>query len=188
MYTVGAAVLLTGFGAAHLRQVVACATANVLLCLGLAAYAASPAAAVGEGNRVLKEVFGWRELAAHVAGLEGPVLTREEQLTSMLRFYEPSLRVSQWPGIDHPSEFTRRPEWAYYRRADLEQRGFFWFVSDRPELPVVEGFQADRISELRPCPGQGVILTEGPTPPPDWPACEDPSNVWYVARYRSAAQ
>lgn len=187
MYAVGAAGLLARFGGARLRHVAIHAGINVVGCLALALYAHNPGPTPGGANRVLEETAGWRELAEYVSRLDGPVLSHREQPTSMIRFYQPGLKVAQWPGLSQPSEFVRRPEWNYYDRQSLREHGSFWLVAASPLPPRLEGFEPVEMVELRHCGRQGVVVTEASAVRPYEPPCTDDTvHLWYVIRYQAA--
>jgi hypothetical protein len=188
MYTVGAAALLAGFGASRLGPMIICSAINLVLFMALVLYVHNPAIAPTPG-RVHHETHGWRELANHVAQLEGPIFTGWEQATSMIRFYRPDLTVVQWPGINQPSEFVRRREWNPYSRADLEARGSFWLVIGGPSPPRLLGFEPVEITELRDCLSEGLVVTEVSTTQPFDPPCPDGTvHIWYLVRYRAVGQ
>jgi hypothetical protein len=185
VYTVGAAVLLAGYGASRLRLVVICSTANILLCLVLAGYAFHPVARPGARNRILREMHGWPELARYVRGLEGPILAGEKPTTSMIRFYNPGLTVAQYPGLARPSEYVRRARWCHFSREDLLASGSFWLVSHHRIPPGIDGFTPREVTELRYCAGQGLVVT---TPPAMESRCGGKAAVhtWYVVRYQAS--
>jgi len=187
VYTVGASALLAGFAASRPRRTVVLAACNLALFLAVVLHAHNPVLARGR-DRILKETHGWPELAAHVARLEGPVLTDREQRTSMIRFYAPGIRVAQWPGITQPSEFVRRPEWNYYRLADLEEHGGFWLVTGWPLPPRLPGFEPVEMTELRDCLEEGLVVTEAAEARPGESPCPETTvHVWYLVRYRTQA-
>jgi hypothetical protein len=184
LYTIGAAALLAGFGATRLRNMAIHGGINVAFCLALALYARYPIGTPGFANRVLEETAGWRELAQYVGRLEGPILTDREQPTSMIRFYQPGLKVAQWPGFSQPSEFVRRPEWNCYTRRSLQEHGSFWLVSTGPLPPRLEGFEPAEMIELRFSVGRGLVVTEASAARPhEPPGTKDTVHLWYVIRY-----
>lgn len=180
VYTVGAAVLLAGFGASRPRQVRICSAVNVALCLGLAIYSFHPVGTPGGRNRILREMHGWPQLAQYVRGLDGPILAGEKPTTSMIRFYNPGLVVAQYPGLARPSEYVRRAEWCCFTRDDLLAYGSFWLVSNHRLAPRIEGFVPEEVSELRYGLEQGFVVVDAPVPQDHGTAV----HTWYVVRYR----
>jgi 4-amino-4-deoxy-L-arabinose transferase-like glycosyltransferase len=182
VYTVGAAALLAGFGAARLGPMMICAGINLGLFLALVVYAHNPVFARG-GDRVLHETHGWSELADYVAQLEGPIFTGREQTTSMIRFYRPDLTVVQWPGLNQPSEYVRRREWNPHALADLRRRGAFWLVIGGPSPPHLAGFKPVEIIGLHDCVDLGLVVTEVSARPFAAPCPEGTVHTWYAIRY-----
>jgi hypothetical protein len=185
VYVIPAAALLVGLPGTRVRDVAIHGILNVAFCLALALYAYHPLAAPGGTNRVLDETAGWRELAQYVGGLEGPILTVREQPTSMIRFYQPKLKVAQWPGFSQPSEFVRRPEWNYYTQQSLREQGGFWLVSAGPVPARLDGFEPVEVTELTFSLGQGLVVTKHVTARAGEPSGgAQPIHVWHVIRYR----
>jgi hypothetical protein len=189
IYVIGAAALVAGYRGARLRDIAIHGTINVAFCLALALYAYHPISTPGGTNRVLDETAGWRELAQYLGRLEGPILTDREQPTSMIRFYQPGLKVAQWPGFSQPSEFVRRPEWNYYTRQSLRQYGSFWLVSSGPLPSRLEGFEPVEMIELRFSIDQGLVVTNASAArsrrPPDQ---KNAVHLWYAIRYQVVDQ
>ncbi len=80
--------------------VLAAALANVLLVSLYVVHAATGALPLPDSqNRILRETHGFADLAQIAAGLDAPVYADRYQTTAMLRFYQPGLGISQWPGL-----------------------------------------------------------------------------------------
>jgi 4-amino-4-deoxy-L-arabinose transferase-like glycosyltransferase len=187
VYVIAAAALLAEFHGTRVRDIAIHGGINVIFCLALALYLHHPLGAPAFAHRVLKETAGWRQLAQYIGRLNGPLLTNQEQLTSMIRFYQPGLKVAQWPGLAHPSEFVRRPEWNYYTRQSLREHGSFWLISGGPLPPRLEGFEPVEMIRLTFRLDQGLVATKGPGAPSNGPpVTEEPIHEWYVIRYHVA--
>jgi hypothetical protein len=187
LYVIPAAALLAELPGTRVRDVAIHGGLNVVFCLMLAWYAHAPFAAPPGTHRVLEETAGWRELARYVGQLEGPILTDREQPTSMIRFYQPGLKVAQWPGCSQPSEYVRRPEWNYYTRQSLREHGFFWLISGGPMPPHLEGFEPVEMVRLTFDLDRGLVVTKDPAARPNERAdTQEPIHCWYATRYRAA--
>jgi hypothetical protein len=186
IYVVGAAALLAEFQTKRARDIAIHGGLNVVFCLLLALYAYHPAGAPTVARRVLVETAGWRELAQYVGQLEGPILTDREQPTSMIRFYQPGLKVAQWPGSSQPSEFVRRPEWNYYTRQSLREHGSFWLISGRPLPPRLGGFEPVQEIELRFSLDGGLVVIKDPAARRAEPSsAKEPLRICYAIRYHA---
>ncbi len=167
-----AAVVLRG----RLSWVFAAALANLLLLSLLVVHARSGVLPLQPAkDRVLRETQGYRALARMVGGLSGPVFADRYQLTAMLRFYAPSLPLTQWPGISRSSEYLRGALVGYPTLSQLQAAGGFWLVTRHPQAPAVGGFEQRLTRVLYDCKGDGVSTR----------ACPDaPVHRWFLYRYR----
>lgn len=158
------------------RWVLAASAVNVLLVSLYAFHAATDALPLPDSqNRILRETHGFAELARVAAGLDAPVYADRYQTTAMLRFYQPDLGVSQWPGLTRPSEYL---EGQIAPRVDpSEVTGPFWLVTRFGAPPRIPGFQVERQRVLFDCAGQS--LQEGVSAP-----CRRPLHTWRLYRYR----
>lgn len=187
IYVIGAAALVAASRGTRRRDIAIHGGINVAFCLVLALYMYHPIGAPALAHRIFKETAGWRELAQYVGRLEGPILTDREQPTSMIRFYQPGLKVAQWPGFSQPSEFVRRPQWNYYTRQSLREHGSFWLVATAPLPPRLEGFEPVEMIELRFSIDYGLVVTQAPAARSrERPGMENPLHLWYAIRYHVA--
>jgi 4-amino-4-deoxy-L-arabinose transferase-like glycosyltransferase len=130
-------------------------------------------------QRVLRETHGFAELAAVAARLPGPVFADRYQTVAMLRFYQPQIRATQWPGINRPSEYLRGEIASATSIDALREGGGFWLITVRGVAPRLPGFRADPPRVLQDCPGAGLHdAVEGPSP------CAKPLHTWRLVRYR----
>lgn len=151
------------------------AVANLLLVTLYAIHGATAASPLPDSqNRILRETHGFRELAAIAAGLDAPVFADRYQDTAMLRFYQPGLAATQWPGITRPSEYLRG-QIAPRVRPDAVA-GPFWLLTRRRGPPEIYGFKATAQRTLFDCAGEP--LTESAEPP-----CRKPLHIWHLHRY-----
>jgi len=184
-YTVGACALLASYGAQHLRSLIACSAWNVVAIVLIALHARVPVYA-SNGDRILDETHGYRELADVVARTEGPVFVDRHQTTGMLRFHLPGREITQWPGLTRPSEFVRRREWNALTRADLVERGGFWLVAASILPPGIDGFRAVEMRQITVRAEGGRILTRVVDARDAPPPTRDRSRSihrWHVIRY-----
>lgn len=158
--------------------VLGAAAVNLLLVTLYAYHGATAALPLPDGgNRILRETHGFRDLAAVAAGLDGPVYVDRYQLTAMLRFYQPGMAASQWPGITRPSEYLLGQ---IAPRVDpAAQTVPFWIISSRPNPPALSGFTVTDQRAFYDCAGRELV--GGTTAP-----CAHPLHEWYLYRYRRA--
>ncbi|NEX16243.1 MAG: glycosyltransferase [Halochromatium sp.] len=136
-------------------------------------------------GRALRESQGFEELAAYAARLPEPVIADRYQFAAMLNFYQPQLRVSQWPGITRPSEYGRGKIRPLPDPAALRQTGF-WLLARKFSPPEIAGFEAVETRSLYSCPDGRFSAVIGAAA---WEAggCDDPANVWRLYRYQAEA-
>ncbi len=175
MYLLAAPAVLAPWLRQAYRWILAAAAGNVILASLYAVHAATGALPLPDSaNRILRETHGFRELSAIAAELDAPVHADRYQLAAMLRFYEPTLQASQWPGIARPSEYLRgiiAP-----RVGPETQSGPFWLLTRLGQAPAISGFAAGAQRTLYDCAGQP--LAERAAAP-----CGKPLHRWYLYRY-----
>lgn len=176
MYLMAAAPLV----ALWLRPVRAWAAAgvgvNLLLVSLYAFHAATDALPLPDSqNRILRETHGFEALAQVAAGLDAPVYADRYQTTAMLRFYQPDLETTQWPGLTRPSEYLRG--WIAPRLSPEEVGTPFWLVTRFGAPPEIPGFRSERQRVFFDCPK--APLQEGGEP-----HCKRPLHSWRLYRYR----
>ncbi|MEY6431315.1 glycosyltransferase family 39 protein [Thioalkalicoccus limnaeus] len=177
VYLLAAAPLLALAARPLWRWLMAAAAINVLLVSLYVVHGATAALPLPDsGQRILRETYGFRELAELAARLDGPVFTDRYQATAMLRFYAPPLGVGQWPGLTRPSEYLRGSFANGDAAKRIEEASGFWLIARSPghELP---GFRLAEARTLFICQGEGVI--EAADPP-----CAQPLRVWRLYRYQ----
>ena len=154
------------------RWVLAGAAANLLLVSLYVYHGATGALPLPDTqNRILRETHGFRDLATLIAGLDTPVYADRYQLTAMLRFYQPGLPISQWPGLTRPSEYLLGQ---IAPRVDpAAQAGPFWLVTRRPVPPTLPGFTSVDSRTLYDC--ADAPLAETAAPP-----CDRPLHEWHI--------
>jgi 4-amino-4-deoxy-L-arabinose transferase-like glycosyltransferase len=183
VYVIGAAPLLAAWCAQRLRTTVVCSAVNAMLVLVLAVYARVPLAA-GVGNRLARETLGYRELAATVDELHGPIFADHYQLVAELNFHAPHLGVRQWPGIRRPSEYLRRAEWTPDTVESLVARGGLWLVTGNPLPPRLPGFQPVDAFTAHYCLGRGLVTVAAFSAPTFERPCRGYALYrWLVIRY-----
>ena len=160
------------------RWVLAGAAVNLLLVTLYAFHGATGALPLTDSqNRILRETHGFRDLAALIAGLDTPVYADRYQLTAMLRFYQPTLTISQWPGLTRPSEYLLGQVAPRVDPATLT--GPFWLVTHCPSPPPLPGFTIGGQRTLYDC--AGVPLAESAAPP-----CVHPLHEWHLYHFNKS--
>ncbi len=175
MYLLAAAPLAALWLRRGWRLAMAAAAGNLLLVSLYAFHAATSALPLPDRqNRILRETHGFAELAQIVAELEAPVYADRYQTTAMLRFHQPDLETSQWPGLTRPSEYLRGRIAPRVDPAAIQ--GAFWLVTRFGAPPPIAGFAVDAQRTLFDCPA--ARLAETPHPP-----CRHPLHRWQLYHY-----
>jgi hypothetical protein len=160
------------------------AAGNGLLATLYALHAATAALPLGGGaDRILRETHGYRELAVQVAALEGLVFADGYQTAAMLRFYQPGLKLTQWPGITRPSEYLRGVIAPPVGLEQIQDAGGFWLVGRKFVPPLIRGFAAQGSRVFIDCKATGLIELEVGSPQGVSPPCPRPLHRWQVVRY-----
>src|SRR5690606_32740854 len=129
IYMLGAAAFLTPPLERFKNLVYACAALNVLVILVYALHAHSPFLPVKpRKDRILRDTAGFAEVADYSRTLSDTMLFDTYQSGVMLSFYQPELKVAQWPGITRMSEFVRRDELNKVQWETLIGKGHFWIL------------------------------------------------------------
>jgi 4-amino-4-deoxy-L-arabinose transferase-like glycosyltransferase len=187
LYIVGAAPLLAAAVQPLLRWAVAGAATNALLLSIYAAHAATAALPLPHAaDRVLRETNGYPALAAHVAGVEGPIFVDRYQTAAMLNFYGAGTRATQWPGLTRPSEYGLGRIVPIPDLATLRETGFT-LVAWKYALPEIPGFRMTTAETLFDCRGAPLHLVPDIAWPDASPCGEDWLHIWRVLRYEAAA-
>jgi 4-amino-4-deoxy-L-arabinose transferase-like glycosyltransferase len=187
VYFVGAAALLATSCGGRLRVTIACSLVNAVLVLMAGFYIVVPVGA-DAANRVLRETRGYRELAAWLEGIKGPIFADRHQVIAELNYHAPRLAVRQWPGISRPSEYLRRPEWTTDTAESLRAAGEFWLVTGKAIPPHLPGFQPVEAFAARVCQGTGLVMIRVfSTATFEQPCPGHTVHQWIVVRYEPAA-
>jgi len=167
----------------------AAAAGNALLLTLYAWHAATAALPLGDGaDRILRETHGYPELAARAAALEGLVFADGYQTAAMLRFYQPDLAVTQWPGVTRPSEYLRGVIAAPVGLEQIRRAGGFWLVGRRSDPPQIAGFVAQAPRVLIDCKGAGLVEVAADSPAEANPPCRRPLHRWQLVRYAASGE
>ncbi len=95
----------------------------------------------------------------------------------MLRFYQPGLTISQWPGLTRPSEYLLGQ---IAPRVDpATQTGPFWLVTRRAVPPILPGFTSAGGRTFYDC--AGAPLAESAAPP-----CARPVHEWHLYHFNQS--
>ena len=92
----------------------------------------------------------------------------------MLRFYSGRSDISQWPGVERPSEYLRGHIAPRVDPAAI--RSPFWLVTRRWVPPSIVGFGVAETRRLFDCATEQ--LAEAEEPP-----CRRPVHAWNLMRY-----
>lgn len=184
MYVFAAAVLLAPKFARRPRLTLAAVAVNlVIVAVAVAQARTGFLPTRPHRDRLLAETHGYADLAATVAGLEGPVFAANYQLTAMTRFYRPDLETYQWPGLTRDSEYLRNPAWTGISTADLQRTGKFWLLLSDLDVPVLAGFKPSEMAQLRDCKGEGLQVISEQAAALAAIRCKKPIHEWYLVRY-----
>ena len=167
----------------------AAAAGNALLLTLYAWHAATAALPLGDGaDRILRETHGYPELAARAAALKGLVFADGYQTAAMLRFYQPDLAATQWPGVTRPSEYLRGVIAAPVGLEQIRRAGGFWLVGRRSDPPQIAGFVAQAPRVLIDCKGAGLVEVAAGSPAEANPPCRRPLHRWQLVRYAASGE
>lgn len=184
MYLLSAAPLAALALAPLARWVWLAAAGNVLLISLYAWHAATAALPLGDAaERILRETHGYPELAQRVRALDGLVFADGYQTTAMLRFYQPGLALTQWPGVTRPSEYLRGVIAPPVSLEDVRRAGGFWLVGRRSSPPHIPGFIAQAPRVLIDCKGAPLVEVTGGSAQEETPPCPRPLHRWQLVRY-----
>ncbi len=125
-------------------------------------------------NRILRETHGFADLAREAAQLSGPIFSDRYQTIAQLRFYQPDLRINQWPRWTRPSEYLRGTLSPPITREEIQRAGGFWLLLSQPLTPVLAGYTSRNVRDLLDCPSK---------PLSDRARCEQPLHRWRIIRY-----
>lgn len=183
MYLVAAAVVAALALAGAVRWLAAAAAVNLVLVSLYICHAATQALPLPDSmERVLRETYGFDQLAELTAGLSGPVFADRYQTAAMLRFRDPASRVTQWPGIKRPSEYSRGRIASIPALADVQAAGGFWLIGKtRPEIP---GFELESSRIALACKGYDLAVTDADQASAHGAPCAKPLQRWVITRYR----
>ncbi|MEA3277372.1 MAG: glycosyltransferase family 39 protein [Pseudomonadota bacterium] len=185
MYLISAAPLVAIVLERLWKWALAAAAGNLLLVSLYAFHGATGALPLPASHeRILRETHGYAELAEKAAELEGIVFADRYQIAAMLRFYQPDLPVTQWPGITRPSEYLRGSVAEPITLGDIEQAGGFWLITRNSLPPTLPGFHAHSGTVLYDCKGMSLKPTKGSGASEEAPPCDKPLHVWRLYRYR----
>ena len=182
VYTISAAALLATWKFSY-RGALITAGGNLLLVGLVLLHAYSPLTTKKPSkDRILKETHGFDSLATKLDTLDRPIFGDTYQNISILSFYNPELKISQWPGIARMSEISRRNEMIYHSLDHLKENGGFYLVTNNQIPPQIPGFAIQSFQHYRDCLGQLQVF-EAPTEGFLDQACKKPVHRWYLARY-----
>lgn len=133
-------------------------------------------------DRILAETHGFAQLAEKVAAIDGIVLADTYQTVSMIKYYRPDVKITQWPGITRLSELTRRPEMIDTDVEKLKEARRYWLVSNQVIPHRLPGFHPLSHYELRDCWHDTMKVTKSQSQTQFAPPCK-PVHRWFLTEY-----
>lgn len=103
-------------------------------------------------DRLMRETHGYGKLAEFVATHKNPIFVDRYQTASLLSFYNPSQKFTQWPGLSRISELIRRKDMVFYNKEDLANIASFAIVKNHGPLIDIEGFTRTKSLIIDDCP------------------------------------
>lgn len=180
LYLIGAAPLLAVKLKQSFKKIAFAGLANCSLFILSVIHANTPLF-TWDHDRILKETFGFQQLATHIQNLQDPLFADTYQTISMLRYYNPTKSVAQWPGISRPSEFTQNPSFSY-SFANLKKQKKFWLITADNTPPVITYFKPNYMERIEDCrEGYLLIRTSNDQATINTPC--HPVHYWSLIRY-----
>ena len=174
-YLLSAAPLLALVLRTHWRWVLGGAAVNLLVAALLLYQGVTARLPLPDSqNRILRETHGFAELAREAAQLSGPIFSDRYQTIAQLRFYQPALRINQWPRWTRPSEYLRGTLSLPITPEEIQRAGGFWLLLSQPLTPVLAGYTSRNVRDLLDCPGK---------PLSPHTLCDQPLHRWRIIRY-----
>jgi 4-amino-4-deoxy-L-arabinose transferase-like glycosyltransferase len=185
MYIVGASALAARYLTPYVRRAGMFAAINALIVGAVVAHAKTGFLPLREHrDRIMAETHGYEKLADLTGRLNGLIFSDSYQIASMLRFYQPQLKVRQWPGITRDSEFLRQAELSDLDYDQVRAAGNFWLVTTDLVPPRIPGFRPDTQTQLRDCKGSPLqVITRDLAEDPEV-RCKSLIHEWYLIRYQ----
>ena len=103
-------------------------------------------------DRLMRETHGYGKLAEFVSRLDEPLFVDRYQTASLLSFYNPKQKFTQWPGLSRISELIRRKEMVFYNKEDLTSMNKFAIIKNHGPLVDIKGFKRMNSIILDDCP------------------------------------
>ncbi|MBF0440915.1 MAG: glycosyltransferase family 39 protein [Oligoflexales bacterium] len=184
-YVIGASVLIIGTLELSPKAMYLAAIINLIFTSAVIAYSNNPIMFSNKPNkRIISETYGYDDLGRLLEGISSkPLFGDSYQIVSMLRFYAPDLKISQWPGITRHSEFTRRGEFTVHDLSSLREAGSFSIILSNPVPPKFYEYEIKNLSEIRECLGMAPTMETAFSNHRYDPLCKKPLQKWYLAEY-----
>lgn len=164
---------------------------NMLLLALIIGYTLKPWFRVNPGlDRILKETHGYGRFADFIestAAIEthDAVFADSYQIVSMLRYYRPRLRISQWPGITRDSEFIHEKSQFHLTWKQMQRVGSFLLVTTDSVPPGLPGFSPINMKKIMDC-REGFLKQQDSWLDLETERCS-PIHTWYVISYEPEA-
>ncbi len=180
LYLIGAAPLLAIKLEHSFKKIAFAGLANCALFLLCIIHANKPLF-TSEHDRILKETFGFQQLAKHIENSPGPFFADTYQTISMLRYYNPKKNIAQWPGISRPSEFTQNPSFSY-SFVSLKKQKNFWLITSDQIPPAIAFFRPTYMERIEDCREGGLQIRTSENQAITNTPCH-PVHHWSLIRY-----
>ncbi len=137
-------------------------------------------------DRLLKETHGYDQLAAQLMKLPPvPIFADTYQNVAELAFYQPTLRIEQWPGIARTSEIARRRAMNPWQAKDVRAAGGFFLVMDNFVPPYIPGASIQSLTEILDC-ADGTLRETNARPGESYiRPCKERIHRWSLAFYQT---
>lgn len=162
---------------------------NIIFLLGFLFYSLylNPLEGISK-NRITAESFGYKELSMYVSKIQQPIFADRYQLISMLKLYNPNLKISQYPNLSRASEFIRRKELNFYSLSDLIfHKEFFILTKSIYNIPAFDQFFLSDLQKISVCKNfntaQIYILASNDYEIPKPQCLSNMYKTWYLAHY-----
>lgn len=187
VWLIGAAPLLAWIYRPGPRMLRVFTGGNMLLLALIIGYTLKPWFRVNPGlDRILKETHGYDRLADELSQkvtseAHDTVFADSYQIVSMLRYYQPGLNISQWPGITRDSQFVYEKSQFHLSWDQMKKISSFLLLTTDEVPPGLQGFTPVDISKILDC-REGFLKRQD-----SWldlnPGQCSPVHTWYLITY-----
>ena len=139
-----------------------------------------------EKDRLLKETFGYSELAKYLEDtVDKPLMTDSYQTTSMMNFYSKKLEATQFFGRSRPSELVRNEAFIFSQKSKLISNNGFFYLAKEISPPAVEGFSILSYSKIEICSDRKIIVRRAlASEEKEIKTCNQTVSQWTLSEYK----